>query len=54
MIHSKDDRLAEYEPAEKWSKELKDCTFVSFPDGGHMMEGHSEEVKKALYEFTEE
>ena len=54
MLHSKDDKLAEYEPAEKWSKELKDCTFVSFPDGGHMMMGHEEEVKKALHEFTEE
>ena len=54
MLHSQDDKLAEYEPAEKWSKELKCCTFISFTNGGHMMKGHEEEVKKALLEFTEE
>ena len=54
IFHSKDDKLAKYESAEKWSKKLKDCTFVAFPDGGHKMKGHEKEVKKALYEFTED
>ena len=39
---------------EFYHRHIKDCTFVSFPDGGHMMMGHEEEVKKALHEFTEE
>jgi len=28
------------------------CTFVSFETGGHLMIGHSDEINKALSDFT--
>ena len=29
-------------------------TFVVFEDGGHLMEGKEEEVKKAVFDFIDE
>ena len=54
IFHAKDDKLAkDYEKVETWSKEIKDCVFLSFEEGGHLMEGHEEEIRQALTEFTE-
>ncbi len=53
IIHSGDDKLADYESAKAWSTILKDCTFLSFSGGGHLMKGHEEEIENALKEFTE-
>lgn len=52
IIHSVDDKLADFESAKAWSGTLKDCTFLPFSGGGHLMEGHEEEIEKALKEFT--
>ena len=30
---------------------FRNCTFISFETGGHLMTGHSEEVKKAVLDF---
>ncbi|MGN0651347.1 MAG: alpha/beta fold hydrolase [Oscillospiraceae bacterium] len=53
ILHSKDDKLASYEDVENALKRFRNCTFVSFETGGHLMTGHSEEVKKAVYDFIE-
>ena len=53
IFHSEDDKLAKGDDeAQAWCEELDDCSLVSFPEGGHMMEGHSEEISKALDEFV--
>ncbi|MGI6216382.1 MAG: alpha/beta fold hydrolase [Coriobacteriales bacterium] len=54
VIHAKDDKLASYEDAEKAVKRFPNCTFISFESGEHLMEGHSEEIKEAVLEFTGE
>ena len=55
IFHAKDDKLAkDYEKVETWSKEIRDCVFLSFDEGGHLMKGHEEEIRQALTEFTEE
>lgn len=53
IIHAKDDKLAKYEYAQKAAARFPDCKLVSFETGGHLIEGHSEEVKKILSEFIE-
>lgn len=51
ILHSKDDKLASYEDVENALERFQNCTFVSFETGGHLMTGHSEEVKKAVSDF---
>ena len=51
ILHSKDDKLASYKDVENALQRFKNCTFVSFETGGHLMTGHSEEVKKAVSDF---
>lgn len=51
IIHAKDDRLADYGDVEKALSRFPDCTLVSFETGGHLMTGHSEELKKAVFDF---
>ena len=50
--HAKDDKLASYTDTEKAVKRFPDCTFISFESGGHLMTGHGEEIKNAIYNFT--
>ena len=52
ILHAKDDKLASYKDVENALGRFRSCTFVSFETGGHLMTGHSEEVKKAVYDFT--
>lgn len=54
VFQAKDDKLASYTDAEKAVKRFPDCTFISFESGGHLMEGHSEEIKEAVLKFTGE
>lgn len=54
VFHAKDDKLARYADAEKAVERFPNCTFVSFESGGHLMEGHSEEIKETVSEFTSE
>jgi pimeloyl-ACP methyl ester carboxylesterase len=54
VFHAKDDKLASYEDAEKAVRRFPNCTFISFESGGHLMEGHREEIKEAVSKFTGE
>jgi pimeloyl-ACP methyl ester carboxylesterase len=51
ILHSEDDPVASYEKVEKVKHRFPDLTLVSFPDGGHMMVGHGEEIDRALDDF---
>ena len=53
IFHAKDDKLASYTDTEKAVRRFPDCTFISFENGGHLMTGHGEEIKKAVSDFTE-
>ena len=53
IIHSDDDKLADSEKAHYWSREIPDCTSVFFTGGGHLMDGNSEDIDRALDEFVE-
>jgi len=52
IFHAKDDKMARYEQAEKAVSRFPNCTFISFETGGHLMVGHSEEIREAVVEFT--
>lgn len=52
ILHANDDKLASYKDVENALGRFRSYTFVSFETGGHLMTGHSEEVKKAVYDFT--
>lgn len=53
IFHAKDDKLASYEDTTNALKRFLNCTFISFETGGHLMVGHSEEIKNAVSEFIE-
>ena len=53
IIHSKDDKLADFEKIEPWITAIKKCTFVPLENGGHMMDGNSDLVEYAVCEFIE-
>ena len=54
VFHAKDDKLASYTDTEKAVKRFPNCTFTSFESGGHLLEGHREEIKEAVSKFTRE
>lgn len=51
IIHAKDDKLASYANTEKAISRFSNCTFIPFENGGHLLTGHGEEIKKAVSEF---
>lgn len=51
ILHSEDDPVASFEKVENVKHRFPNLTIVSFPDGGHMMAGHSEEIDRALDGF---
>ena len=53
ILHAKDDKLAGFEDTKASLSRFpeKNCTFVSFEDGGHLMSGHEKEVRKAVLDF---
>lgn len=53
-FQAKDDKLISYSDTEKAVKRIPNCTFISFESGGHLMEGHGEEIKKAVSKFIKE
>ena len=53
IIHSEDDKLANPDKAQYWSKEIPGCKSVFFSGGGHLMKGNSEEINNVLDEFVE-
>ena len=51
ILHSEDDSVASFEKVRNAQHRFPNLTLVSFPDGGHMMVGHSAEIDKALDDF---
>lgn len=51
IFHAKDDKLASYKDTENALSRFPDCKFISFETGGHLLLGHSDEIKKAVAEF---
>ena len=53
IIHSRDDKLADFEKVEPWISAIKNCTFVPLESGGHMMNGNSDLVEKTVCQFID-
>lgn len=51
VFQAKDDKFINYSDTEKSVKRFPNCTFISFESGGHLMEEHGEEIKKAVSKF---
>lgn len=51
VFKSEDDRLSDYDKAVAGASRLPECTFVSFKSGGHLLEGHDNEIRAAVCEF---
>lgn len=54
IIHAKDDPLASFDDAENMSKRIPNSKFVPFEDGGHLIFGHSKEVRRIIDEFIDQ
>ena len=54
VFQAKDDKLINYSDTEKAIGRFPNCTFISFENGGHLMEGHGEEIKQAVSKFIKE
>ena len=54
ILQAKDDKLALYQNLLDGVKRLRNYRLVVFEDGGHLMEGKEEEVKKAVFDFIDE
>lgn len=52
IFQAKDDKLINYADTENAVKRFQNCTFLSFENGGHLMVGHEEEIKEAVFNFT--
>lgn len=51
ILHSKDDKLVNYEDTVNSLTRFSNYKFVSFEEGGHLMVGHEAEVKEAVIDF---
>jgi len=51
ILHSEDDPVASFEKVKSVKHRFPNLTLVTFPDGGHMMAGHGEEIDRALNDF---
>lgn len=51
ILHSEDDTVASFEKVKNAKSRFPNLTLVTFPDGGHMMTGHGEEIDRALNDF---
>ena len=51
IVHSEDDDVASFKKVEDAKHRFPNLTLVTFPDGGHMMVGHSKEIDEALDNF---
>ena len=54
IVQAKDDLMAKYDIIEKSVNRFPNCTFVVFETGGHLMNGHGEEIDAALDKFLRE
>jgi pimeloyl-ACP methyl ester carboxylesterase len=53
IIHSEDDQVAAFDKVKQAQSRFPNLTLISFPDGGHMMTGHGQEIDEALEEFID-
>lgn len=51
IFHAEDDKLASYADTEKAVPRFPNCIFISFHDGGHLLEGHGDEIRAAVSAF---
>lgn len=51
IFHAKDDKLVKYEDTGRALRRFPDCTFVPFETGGHLMVGHSQDIREAMVRF---
>lgn len=51
IVHSEDDDVASFKKVKDAKHRFPNLTLVTFPDGGHMMVGHSKEIDEALDNF---
>ncbi len=51
IVHSEDDNVASFKKVEAAKHRFPNLTLVTFPDGGHMMKAHSEEIDQTLDDF---
>ena len=51
IVHSEDDNVASFKKVEAAEHRFPYLTLITFPDGGHMMKGHGNEINKALDDF---
>ncbi len=51
ILHSEDDTVASFEKVENVKHRFPNLTLITFPDGGHMMKGHSAEIDRAVNDF---
>lgn len=51
ILHSEDDTVASFEKVENVKHRFPNLTLITFPDGGHMMKGHSVEIDQAVNDF---
>lgn len=54
ILHTKDDKLASYEEVTHVLPRFPNAVFVSFEEGGHLLAGHGEEVRKRVLQFLME
>lgn len=52
ILHSKDDKMADFDTMKKATARFPHCTFIPFETGGHLMVGHSSKINQALLDFT--
>ena len=51
IFQAKDDKMADYGQMAGAAHRFPDCEFVAFETGGHLMNGHGEEIDSALRAF---
>jgi len=51
IFQAKDDLMSKYELIEQSIHRFPNCTFIVFETGGHLMNGHGEEINMALDKF---
>ena len=51
IVHAEDDNVASFKKVEAAKHRFPNLTLVTFPNGGHMMRGHGNEIDKALDNF---
>lgn len=54
IFQARDDKLVNFADTEKAVKRFPNCTFLAFENGGHLMEGHGEEIRKAVAAFIKD